>query len=159
MFSEKKVMAYRKIAKKSIKLTYLRAFFAHNFFSRAYFCVNFFFKHIYRLISFNCSWSQSCKMTDSIKNCVNMCQKLKNHLISCHKSANSARHMHFIVSAILFLKSTQNFGPKIAKTFLDRSFHFCQEPFVRPKDVIFFQKIAKKCQKNQSGQSDRNFWS
>ena len=35
-------MADRKIAKKSIKLAYLRAFFAHNFFSRAYFCVHFF---------------------------------------------------------------------------------------------------------------------
>ena len=33
-----KVMAHRK---KSIKLAYLKTFFAHNFFSRAYFCVNF----------------------------------------------------------------------------------------------------------------------
>ena len=42
MYSEKKVMVHGKIAKKSIKLAYLRAFFANNFFSREYFCVNFF---------------------------------------------------------------------------------------------------------------------
>ena len=55
--------------------------------------------------------------------------------------------MHFIVSAILFLKSTQNFGPKIAKKFLDRSLHFCQEPFVRPKYVIFVEKSLKNVKK------------
>ena len=140
-------MADRKIAKKSIKLAYLRAFFAHNFFSRAYFCVHFFLKHIYRLISFHCSYFQSCKMTDSIKKCVNVCQKLKNHLISTHKSKNSARQMHFIVSAILFLKSTQNSGLKKAKTFLVKSLHFCQEAFIRLIYVIFVEKSVKNDKK------------
>ena len=55
--------------------------------------------------------------------------------------------MHFIVPAILFLKSTQYFGPKIAKTFLDRSLHFCQEPFVRPKYVIFVETSLKNVKK------------
>ena len=31
-------MTHRKIAKKSIKLAYLRTFFAHKFFFGAYFC-------------------------------------------------------------------------------------------------------------------------
>ena len=128
-------MADRKIAKISIKLAYLRAFFAHNFFSRAYFCVHFFFKHIYRLISFHCSYFQSCKMTDSIKKCVNVCQKLKNHLISTHKIKNSARQMHFIVFAILFLK------------FLVKSLHFCQEAFIRLIYIIFVEKSVKNDKK------------
>ena len=55
--------------------------------------------------------------------------------------------MHFIVFAILFLKSTQNSGQKKAKTFLVKSLHFCQEAFIRPIYVIFVEKSVKNDKK------------
>ena len=77
----------------------------------------------------------------------------KNHFVSNHQSAYSARHMQSILSTILFLKLTQNSGLKMAKTFLDKSaytcitsipyLYFCQGSFFRPT-YFFSQKIARK---------------
>ena len=85
-----------------------------------------------------------------------MCQKQKNHFVSCHQSENSARHLHSIVLAILFLKFTQNFDLKLANTFSDKSPYFCQGPF-SDQQMFFFSTNCLKMTKNHSGQSDRNF--
>ena len=126
-----------KNCQKSIKLAYLKAFFAHNFFII--------------IINIICSWFQPRKTSDAIQNCVNIIliicfESKKNHLVSSYQSAYSARHMHSIVSTILFLTSTQNSGVKMAETFLDKSPCFCKGVFFRLAD-FFLEKSLKNDKK------------